>query len=126
LQPGDQIALYGDIRVAPGIAFYSHRDVLLNDAAESNLRFGSTFPDAPKRFFDDPDFSNLWKGSGRIFLVVPAERKDEARKRLPENSLWELAEAGGKTVYMNQPLQPPALARASQDTKLTLAAAHKP
>ena len=126
LQPGDQIALYGDIRVAPGIAFYSHRDVLLYGAAESNLRFGSTYPDAPKRFFDDPDFSNLWKGSGRIFLVVPAERKDEARKRLPENSLWELAEAGGKTVYMNQPLQPPALARVPQDAKLTLTASHKP
>jgi 4-amino-4-deoxy-L-arabinose transferase-like glycosyltransferase len=126
LRPGDQIALYGDIRVAPGIAFYAHRDVLLYDAAESNLRFGSTYPDAPKRFFDDPDFSNLWKGSGRIFLVVPAERKDEARKRLPENSLWELAEAGGKTVYMNQPLQPPALARLPQDAKLTLTASHKP
>ena len=29
LRPDDQIALYGDIRVAPGIAFYSHRNVLL-------------------------------------------------------------------------------------------------
>jgi 4-amino-4-deoxy-L-arabinose transferase-like glycosyltransferase len=126
LQPGDQIALFGDIRVAPGIAFYSHREVLLYDAAESNLRFGSTYPDAPKRFFDDPDFSKLWKGSGRIFLVVPAEHLEDARNRLPKNSVWELAEAGGKTVYMNQPLQPPALAQGPQDTKLTLAAAHKP
>jgi len=42
LKPDDQIALYGDIRVAPGIAFYSHRNVLLYDAAESNLEFGST------------------------------------------------------------------------------------
>ena len=59
LRPGDQIALYGDIRVAPGIAFYSHRSVLLYDATESNLEFGSHFPDAPKRFFTDLDFRRL-------------------------------------------------------------------
>jgi 4-amino-4-deoxy-L-arabinose transferase-like glycosyltransferase len=105
LRADDQIALYGDIRVAPGIAFYSHRNVLLYDATESNLQFGSQYPDAPKRFFDDSDFSALWKGSGRVFLVVPEEHKREVRERLPGDSVWEFAETGGKTVYMNQPLE---------------------
>jgi 4-amino-4-deoxy-L-arabinose transferase-like glycosyltransferase len=105
LRPDDQIALYGDIRVAPGIAFYSHRDVLLYNATESNLQFGSQYPDAPKRFFYDTDFSTLWKGNGRVFLVVPEERKEEVRQRLPSNSVWEFAETGGKTVYLNQPLE---------------------
>jgi 4-amino-4-deoxy-L-arabinose transferase-like glycosyltransferase len=103
LRPEDQIALYGDIRVAPGIAFYSHRDVLLYNATASNLEFGSHYPDAPKRFFNDQDFSALWKGSGRVFLVVPAEHKEEVREKLPGNSIWVLAETGGKTVYVNQP-----------------------
>ena len=106
LRPDDQIALYGDIRVAPGIAFYSHRDVLLYDATGSNLEFGSHYPDAPKRFFDDKDFSALWQGRRRVFLVVPAEHKEEVRERLPGNSVWVFAEAGGKTVYVNQPLEP--------------------
>jgi 4-amino-4-deoxy-L-arabinose transferase-like glycosyltransferase len=105
LRPDDQIALYGDIRVAPGIAFYSHRDVLLYNATESNLQFGSQYPDAPKRFFDDGDFSTLWKGNGRVFLVVPAEHKEEVRERLPSNSVWEFAETGGKAVFLNQPLE---------------------
>jgi len=70
LRPDDQIALYGDIRVAPGIAFYSHRPVLLYNATESNLEFGSHYPDAPKRFFNDLDFLTLWEGKGRVFLVV--------------------------------------------------------
>ncbi len=69
LRPDDQIAIYGDIRVAPSIAFYSRRDVLLYDATGSNLEFGSHYPDAPKRFFDDPDFARLWEGSGRVFLA---------------------------------------------------------
>ena len=102
LRPDDQIALYGDIRVAPGIAFYSHRAVLLYNATGSNLEFGSHYPDAPKRFFNDLDFSALWEGSGRVFLVVPNEHKEEVRERLPANSLWVFAETGGKTVYVNQ------------------------
>jgi 4-amino-4-deoxy-L-arabinose transferase-like glycosyltransferase len=125
LQPSDKIALYGDIRVAPGIAFYSHRDVLLYNANESNLQFGSQYPDAPKRFFDDEDFSKLWEGSGRVFLVVPAEHKEEVRERLPGNSIWEFAEDGGKTVYLNQPLGTAQASVASSQGKLTLTGLHK-
>jgi hypothetical protein len=103
LRPEDRIALYGDIRVAPGIAFYSHRDVLLYNATGSNLEFGSHYPDAPKIFFKDADFLPLWKDRGRVFLVVPVEHEQEVRARLPENSMWIFAETGGKTVYVNQP-----------------------
>jgi 4-amino-4-deoxy-L-arabinose transferase-like glycosyltransferase len=124
LRPGDQIALYGDIRVAPGIAFYSHQHVLLYNAVESNLQFGSQYPDAPKRFFDDEDFSQLWRGSRRVFLVVPAEHKEEVRERLPRNSVWEFAESGGKTVYLNQPLETAQLSAAPMQGKLTLTALH--
>jgi len=118
LQPGDQIALFGDIRVAPGIAFYSHRNVLLYDASESNLQYGSRYPDAPKRFFDDKDFSRLWAGASRVFLVVPDEHLSEVRDRLPANSVWEFGDTGGKAVYMNQPMEPGQLPVASSDAKI--------
>jgi 4-amino-4-deoxy-L-arabinose transferase-like glycosyltransferase len=124
LRPGDQIALYGDIRVAPGIAFYSHRHVLLYDATESNLQFGSRYPDAPKRFYDDKDFSKLWNGSGRVFLVVPAEHKEEVRARLAGDSVWEFAESGGKTVYLNQPREAGQQSLASLEGRLALTALH--
>jgi hypothetical protein len=106
LKPDDQIALYGDIRVAPSIAFYSHRNVLLYDAAGSNLEFGSHYPDAPKRFFTDSDFFELWQGRGRVFLVVPVEHEEEVREKLPGNCIWLFAESGGKRVYVNQPPEP--------------------
>jgi 4-amino-4-deoxy-L-arabinose transferase-like glycosyltransferase len=104
LKPDDQIALYGDIRVAPSIAFYCHRNVLLYDATGSNLEFGSHYPDAPKRFFGDSDFSILWQGRARVFLVVPVEHQEEVREKLRGNSIWLFAEAGGKRVFVNQPM----------------------
>jgi 4-amino-4-deoxy-L-arabinose transferase-like glycosyltransferase len=122
LRPGDQIALYGDIRVAPGIAFYSHRDVLLYNATGSNLEFGSHYPDAPKRFFNDMDFPKLWRGANRVFLVVPAEHKEEVRERLPGKFIWVFAETGGKTVYVNQPPEPGQPSLASLEGKLNLTA----
>jgi 4-amino-4-deoxy-L-arabinose transferase-like glycosyltransferase len=118
LQPGDQIALFGDIRVAPGIAFYSHRNVLLYDAAESNLQYGSKYSDAPKRFFDDQDFSRLWAGPSRVFLVVPDEHLAEVRERLQSKSVWEFGDTGGKGVYMNQPIEPGQPPVASSEAKI--------
>src|ERR1700680_2785035 len=119
LRPDDQIALYGDIRVAPGIAFYSHRAVLLYNATDSNLEFGSHYPDAPKRFFDDRDFRQLWNSKSRVYLVVPVEHKDEVLERLPENSMWVLAETGGKTAFVNQPPEPGNLPVASASAMAT-------
>ncbi|HVA95946.1 MAG TPA: glycosyltransferase family 39 protein [Candidatus Dormibacteraeota bacterium] len=101
LKPDDKIALFGDIRVAPGVAFYTHRHVLLYDATGSNLTFGSHYPDAPKVFYTDQDFPKLWEGSGRVFLVAADEDIPTMRKKLPGNSVWIYAENGGKTVFVN-------------------------
>jgi 4-amino-4-deoxy-L-arabinose transferase-like glycosyltransferase len=112
----DQIALYGDIRVAPSIAFYSDRRVLLYNATGSNLEFGSHYADAPKTFYTDQDFPQLWAGTRRILLVVPAADSEAALAKLPKKQTWTLAAVGGKTVYVNQPPSPnqPPLASAKQ------------
>jgi 4-amino-4-deoxy-L-arabinose transferase-like glycosyltransferase len=101
LRPEDRIALYGDIRVAPGIPFYSHRRVLLYHAMGSNLEFGSHYPDAPRTFYGDEDFLRLWAAPGRVLLVVPEDKNQEALRKLPAGSARVLAASGGKTVYVN-------------------------
>jgi 4-amino-4-deoxy-L-arabinose transferase-like glycosyltransferase len=101
-RPGDQIALYGDIRVAASIGFYTHHRLWLYNASDSNLEYGSHYPDAPQVFLTDVDFPRFWNGARRVFLVVPNLHSEDALKRLPGNSIWVLAEAGGKTLYSNQ------------------------
>jgi 4-amino-4-deoxy-L-arabinose transferase-like glycosyltransferase len=102
LGPGDAVVLYGDIRVAPGVAFYCHRRVLLYAAEGSNLTFGSHYGDAPKTFLSDPEFLALWSGPRRVLLVVPAHKEAEALGRLPRDSASVLVSSGGKTVYVNR------------------------
>jgi 4-amino-4-deoxy-L-arabinose transferase-like glycosyltransferase len=102
LRPADEIVLYGDIRLAPGIAFYCRRRVLLYHATESNLEFGARYPDAPRTFLSDDEFRNLWSGPDRVFLVAAADRDREALGRLSAGSARVFAKSGDKTVYVNR------------------------
>lgn len=102
LRPTDVVAFYGDIRVAPGVAFYGRRRVLLWNARVTNLAFGAKYPDAPKTLYGDADFAELWNGPGRVVLVVPADAEAEALGKLPAGSYRVLARSGGKTAYVNR------------------------
>ncbi len=102
LHAGDRVALYGDIRFAPGIAFYGHRRVLLVGAVGSELVFGSRFADAPKTLYSPDEFAALWNGPGRVVLVAPAARSDEIRRLLSAKRLSVLASIGGKVAYANR------------------------
>jgi len=102
LQPADRIAFYGDIRVAPGVAFYCGRRVLLWDASVTNLLYGSRYPDAPKTLYDDREFAALWTGPDRVVLIVPSDEAAEALAKLPPGTPRVLAAAGGKTAYVNR------------------------
>ncbi len=102
LRPDDLVALYGDIRVAPGIAFYDHRRVLLLDAANSDLEFGSRFADAPKTFYSIDEFRPLWNGTSRVLLVAPEDKAEEIRRELPRSPLEVVAASGGKLAYVNR------------------------
>jgi 4-amino-4-deoxy-L-arabinose transferase-like glycosyltransferase len=102
LRPQDVVALYGDIRVAPGIAFYDHRRVLLLAATGSNLEFGSRFADAPKTFYSVEEFRTLWNGTRRVLLVAPEDKADELRRELPDPRMEVVATAGGKLACVNR------------------------
>jgi len=46
----------------------------------------------------------LWRSAQRVFLFVPPEQREEARKRLPADATYLVEEGGGKAVYVNHPL----------------------
>jgi 4-amino-4-deoxy-L-arabinose transferase-like glycosyltransferase len=106
LRPGDRVVIYGDFTAASSIAFYAHRQLCMYETTSSELEYGSHFPDAPKIFLTDRDFSSLWKSGNRVFLIVPAAQLQSARARLPLHATWLFTESGGKTAFLNQPLKP--------------------
>jgi 4-amino-4-deoxy-L-arabinose transferase-like glycosyltransferase len=112
LRHGDRLVIYGDFAAGSSLAFYTHRQLCMYRAPYSNLEYGSHFPDAPKIFLNDEDFSSLWKGSNRVFLIVPSLQLPSARARLPLHATWLFTESGGKTALSNRPLKPGQLSMA--------------
>jgi 4-amino-4-deoxy-L-arabinose transferase-like glycosyltransferase len=107
LRQDDQIAVYGDFTAAASVAFYTRRRLWLYDAPYSELEYGAKFLDAPKIFINDRDFSALWHGRTRMFLIVPRGQQPSATAHLPATSAWFVAKAGGKALYANQPVAMP-------------------
>ena len=103
LKPADELCIYGEFDTSSSVAFYTDRRVCIWNGRYNNLEAGSRYPDAPHIFFDDPGFLAHSQSSGRIFLFVPREERQNAIDRLPQDRTQLLAEAGGKAVYIIQP-----------------------
>jgi 4-amino-4-deoxy-L-arabinose transferase-like glycosyltransferase len=105
LRPGDQLAIYGEFDAGSSMSFYLHRQAWIYNGRYNNLAFGSRYPDAPRIFLDDGEFSTFWRGPQRIFLFVPANKRQEAAEHLHGLPKWKVIELGGKIVYVNKPLE---------------------
>ncbi|MHB8753465.1 MAG: glycosyltransferase family 39 protein [Candidatus Acidiferrales bacterium] len=112
-QPGDKVALYGEYDAGSSIGFYTGKRIWIFNGRYNGLEFGSYYPDAPHIFLDDRTFWPMWRGSERVFLVVPPEETQAALIRMPPQSTFLLARIGGKAVYVNHRITPdePSLAQ---------------
>jgi hypothetical protein len=52
------------------VFFYTGRTALLLNGRNNNLEYGSYSPEAPQIFIDDREFTSLWLGPGRCYLLV--------------------------------------------------------
>ncbi|HET8926016.1 MAG TPA: glycosyltransferase family 39 protein [Candidatus Acidoferrum sp.] len=102
LRAEDEIVIYDEYDASSSVAFYTHRQVLIWNGRRNNLAPGSYYPDAPHIFLTDADFPALWNGGKRVFLFVPADHRDDVKKRLPAVGTYLLAESGGKALYSNR------------------------
>jgi len=104
--PGDRIAIYGEFYGGSSLGFYTREKMWIYNGRYQGLEFGSHFPDAPQIFLTDAEFPDFWRGTRRMFLMVPVRQREEALARLPADSTWLAAESGGKAVYLNRALEP--------------------
>ena len=111
-QPGDKVALYGEYDAGSSIGFYTGKRIWIFNGRFDGLEFGSYYPDAPHIFLDDRTFWPMWRGSQRVFLVVPPEQTQAALVRMPPHGTFLLARIGGKAVYVNHRITPDELSLA--------------
>ena len=66
---------------------------------DSNIWYGSFFPDAPDIFDDDKSFEQSWHGKQRIFLWT---EEDKVPPYIRASGYCELAKWGGKLILTNE------------------------
>jgi hypothetical protein len=97
-QPGDTIVVLGKYEDASTLNFYLHVPVRSLHEPTGNMWYGAQFPDAPRIWETQASFTELWKGSGRVFLWTEEERP----KVLAGLDVHELTRSGGKFIYSNR------------------------
>jgi 4-amino-4-deoxy-L-arabinose transferase-like glycosyltransferase len=91
------------------IFFYTDRTALLLNGRTNNLIYGSYAPGAPPVFIDDAHFADLWRQSGRYYLVAAETARSRLEKLVGDDLLTLVAQSGGKMLLTNHPLRDRAL-----------------
>jgi len=100
LRPGEQIICDGEYAGASSVNFYTGKQMLIYKGRINGLWFGSLFPDAPPIFLEDPQLTELWTGTNRIYFVTGKEDRKKFLAKL--GPVYELAKSGGKYVLTNR------------------------
>jgi hypothetical protein len=82
--------------------YYAHRTGLILNGRANNLEYGSYAPDAPSVFIDDASFVAKWQSPERWYVASEDEKAGHLRNLVGAEALHAIANAGGKTVYVNQ------------------------
>jgi hypothetical protein len=79
------------------------RRVHVVNGRQSNLAFGSTFPEARPIFWEREDLARAWTGERRIFLLSTAPTARSVVRDLPTEHVHLLVNEGGRRLYSNRP-----------------------
>lgn len=98
-RPGDMIEHNGDYEAASSLTYYLDKQVRMLNGRDSNIWYGSMFPDAPQDIFDDDkSFDQLWRRDRRIFFWT---EEDSIPGYIKQAGYCELAKWGGKYILSN-------------------------
>jgi 4-amino-4-deoxy-L-arabinose transferase-like glycosyltransferase len=84
------------------IFFYTNRTAWLLNGKVNNLIYGSYAPGAPNVFLLDGEWKDRWLSPQRYYLVADSGKEPEFEKLVGKNTLFLVAQSGGKMVLTNQ------------------------
>jgi hypothetical protein len=102
LRPGDMVIHEGALENSGSLLLTLSEPVRVVDGLQSNLAFGSTFPEARDMFWDAVRLREEWARPGRRFLVSGVAPARSAVRGLPPDSVHLLVEGGGRRLYVNR------------------------
>ena len=97
-KPGDLLEDNGDYEAASTLNYYLHIQMRMLNGRDSNIWYGSTFPDAPAIFDDDQSFEKLWRADKRIFFWT---EEDKIPAYITTAGYCQVAKWGGKLILTN-------------------------
>jgi 4-amino-4-deoxy-L-arabinose transferase-like glycosyltransferase len=100
-KPGDLVAVTGLYENASSLNFYTGLPLRSLHEPTGNMWYGSRFPDAPRVFETQATFTQLWNGPQRVFLWTD----EDAPRALSGLASYVVARRGGKTVFVNRPIE---------------------
>ncbi|MCZ6625987.1 MAG: glycosyltransferase family 39 protein [Deltaproteobacteria bacterium] len=100
-QASDLIIHEGALEYSAGLPFYMGRQIYVLNGKRGDLEFGSRYPETQHLFLDDEDFSRLWKGHRRVFLVTRLQEEENALKRLLVENPHFMGRYGSRWLYSN-------------------------
>ena len=106
--PDGQLIVNGQYYFFSSVVFYTNKNVLLLNGRINNLVYGSYAPNAPDVFIDDAQFKTLWAGSAREYIVSANSKVPELEELAGASQMILVADSGGKSLFTNLPLTPPA------------------
>ncbi len=87
------------------VFFYTGRTALLWNGRYNNLEYGSYAPGAPQVFIDDGQFTLLWKGSPRCYLLAYGSEMPRLEQLVGQSNLNIVAENAGNYLLTNHALR---------------------
>jgi len=102
LRPGDTLIHERGLEKGGGLLFYVQRPVLVLNGTRGDLEFGSALPGSASRFIDTHRFQEIWKGSGRAFLVTDLPPERSAIALSPGGQPVPIASTGTRWLYANR------------------------
>ena len=101
--PGDILAHEGALENSASALLRLDRRVQIVNGLQSNLAFGSTFPEARGVFWDGEALARAWGGERRVFLITALTPARSVVRDLPPGQVHLLVEGGGRRLYSNRP-----------------------